>query len=129
MTTVALPPYKLSGNAVDQLWPGTSPVIHWAITHPNPLALRFNSLTAAITRLSAPWATPALPCSPSDFAIQQYSGPYPVVIPPSSTRSLQQLGIPSPDWPRIAIIDLPTDQDGCQGASLTLTYDARATLG
>lgn len=31
-------------------------------------------------------------------------------------------------WPPVAILDLPVDQDGCQGASVSLTYSADARL-
>ncbi len=128
-TAVALPNYQLTGTAVDPLWPGIPGAIDLTVTNPNPLPLSFTNLTVSITAITAPRATPLLPCSSADFSVQQYSGPYPVVVPASSTASLQELGIPTAAWPQAAIIDLPTDQDGCQGASLTLAYSGQATLG
>ena len=44
-------------------------------------------------------------------------------------RSLAELGVPSSQWPEVGVIDRPTDQDGCQGASLSLNYSAAARLG
>jgi hypothetical protein len=128
-TAVALPDYQVSGNVVDPLWPGMPRAIDLTISNPNPLPLSLTGLTVSITSITAPRATAVLPCSSSDFTVQQYSGAYPVVVPASSTASLQELGIPSSAWPQLAIIDLPTDQDGCQGASLTLAYSGQATLG
>jgi hypothetical protein len=128
-TTVALPDFQIAGNAAGPLWPGTPGAIDLTITNTNPLPLTFTNLTVSITSISAPRATAALPCSSADFTVQRYSGAYPVVVPPSSTRSLQELGIPTAAWPQVAILDLPTDQDGCQGASLALAYGGQATLG
>jgi hypothetical protein len=128
-TTVALPAYQISGDVGAPLWPGVPRAIDLTITNAASLPLSVTGLAVQIANVTSPRAMPALPCSAADFAVQQYSGPYPLVIPASSTRSLKDLRIPAAAWPQVAIIDLPTDQDGCQGASLTFAYDGRATLG
>ena len=61
--------------------------------------------------------------------MQQYSGTFPLTVPASSTRSLAQLGVQPAFWPQVSIINRPTDQDGCQGATVTLAYSGSATLG
>ncbi|HLY49821.1 MAG TPA: hypothetical protein VKR21_11565 [Solirubrobacteraceae bacterium] len=128
-TAIALPDYQLAADAVDPLWPAVPRALDLRITNPNSAPLRLTSLTAQIVNIVAPRATPILPCSPADFMVQQYSGPYPVVVPASSTVSLHDLGVPSSAWPQVAIVDLPVDQDGCQGATVTLAYSGQATLG
>jgi hypothetical protein len=50
-------------------------------------------------------------------------------VPASSTRTLAELGVPAAQWPQISIIDLPTNQDGCRTASVTLAYAGTATGG
>jgi hypothetical protein len=79
--------------------------------------------------VSAPNATPSLPCTLADFVLQQLSGRYPLTVPAASTTSLAALGLPSTEWPQVAIIDRTTDQDGCRGATVTLGYAAAAMLG
>lgn len=128
-TNVAVPPLTISGEVADPLEPGIPRPVDLAITNPNPLPLVLNRLTVAISALTAPQATGQFPCTLGDFAVQQYSGAYPLQIPPSSTRTLEALGLPPADWPQVAIVDQPQNQDGCQRASLTLLYTADATLG
>lgn len=128
-TPVTLSPYSISGDVTDPLEPGTPRGIDLTVTNPFALPLRLTGLSVKIRALSAPRATPALPCTAADFSVQQYSGAYPVVIPALSARSLEGLGIPVAAWPQVAIVDRTSNQDGCQGASVTLAYDALARLG
>jgi hypothetical protein len=126
---VAIPEFSLSGNAAAPLEPGVPEGIDLQISNPNTLPLVVAGLSASVRSVSAPNATPSLPCTLSDFSMQQYSGPLPLTVPASSTRTLAQLGVPPGQWPQVSIIDRPTDQDGCQGATVTLAYSGAATLG
>lgn len=128
-TSASVPPLTLGGGAADPLEPGVPQPVNVTIGNPNALPLDLGHLTVTISSISAPQSTDVLPCSLADFAVQQYSGQYPLVIPPSSTRSLQALGVPVTDWPQVELLDAPRNQDGCQRASLTLLYMATATLG
>jgi hypothetical protein len=123
------PAFSLRGDAAGLLEPGTSQPINVEVTNPNSSPLTIDGLTVAVTGVAAPHATASLPCTESDFAVQQYAGAAPLTVPASTTRSLAELGVPIADWPHVAIVDLPVDQDGCQGASLSLTYAADARLG
>ena len=58
--------------------------------------------------LGSPQATPALPCTISDFSVQQYSGLLPLVVAAQSTVSLSELGVPQAEWPEVTMIDRPT---------------------
>jgi hypothetical protein len=124
-----VPPFSISGDVADPLEPGVPRPLNLTITNPSALPLALSSVTVTISALTAPQATDALPCTLADFAVQQYSGPSPLRIPPSSTLSLQELGLPATDWPQVALVDQPHNQDGCQRASLTLLYTADATAG
>jgi hypothetical protein len=126
---VDIPRFAIAGNATAPLRPGIPQGINIQISNPNTVPITISSLSASVRSVGAPNATPSLPCALSDFSMQQYSGPLPLTVPASSTLSLAQLGASSAQWPQVSIIDRPTDQDGCQGATVTLAYSAGATLG
>jgi hypothetical protein len=111
------------------LQPGEPRPIDLQITNPNTSQLVVNSLTASVSAISAPQATASLTCTLSDFSVQAFSGALPLTVPASSTRSLAELGVPTAQWPQISIINLPTNQDGCRSASVTLSYGGTATGG
>jgi len=126
---VELSPFAITGDFQGPLEPGASRAIDLQITNPNASPLVVTQLTASVRALSAPQATAALPCTLSEFSVRQFSGHLPLTVPASSTTSLAELGIPAAQWPQISLIDLPTDQNGCQAASLTLAYAGVATAG
>ncbi|MGH2869327.1 MAG: hypothetical protein ACRDNK_17415 [Solirubrobacteraceae bacterium] len=126
---VTPPPFTIAGNVAGPLQPGAPQPINLQITNPNASPLVVENLSASVSALSAPRATASLPCTLSDFSVQAFSGPLPLTIPASSTRSLAELGIPAAQWPQLSLLDLPTDQNGCQAASLTLAYGGNATAG
>jgi hypothetical protein len=128
-TVAALPAFTLDGHVGAPLEPGIPQPVDVAITNPNTVPLSVIDLSVTVSALAAPQATGALSCTLADFAEQPYSGVNPVVVPPSSTRTLQELGVPVGEWPQLELIDLPRDQNGCQRASLTLAYSGRASLG
>jgi hypothetical protein len=122
-------PFVIAGNVDGPLQLGELRPIDLQITNPNASPLVVNSLTASVGSISAPLATPSLPCTLSDFSVQAFSGSLPLTVPASSTRTLAELGVPAAQWPQISIIDLPTNQDGCRTASVTLAYAGTATGG
>ena len=127
--TGEIPEFSVTGSTAVPLEPGPAQPIDVLITNPNDLPLNISSLSVTVQAVTAPQATPTLPCSPSDFAaMQPYSGQT-LTVPSSSSRTLSELGVPSSEWPEIGIVDRPTNQDGCQGASLSLAYSANARLG
>ena len=103
--------------------------LNLAITNPNHLRLSVRSLTVSVQGVSAPNATRSLPCACADFLVIQFSGRYLLIVPAANARTLVALGVPSREWPQVAILDRPLDQDGCQGASVTLFYAGTARLG
>jgi hypothetical protein len=121
-------PFRIGGNA-NNLELGVTQPLDLSLTNPNSVPLSVGSLIASAKSVDAPRATPSLPCTLADFSLQQFSGPYPVILPASSTRTLSALGLPSAEWPQLAILARPINQDGCQGATLNLSYSGNATLG
>lgn len=124
---VSSAPFAIAGDA-GVLEPGVSQPLDLSLTNPNKAPLAVYNLAVSIASVNAPNASPALPCTLADFSVQQFTGAYPLVVPGSSTRTLSALGVPSAHWPQIAIVDSPSDQDGCLGAYLRLSYGGSATF-
>lgn len=120
---------SISGGPAQALEPGMSQPIDLVLHNSTSSSISLSTLTAAVSQVSAPRATAVLPCTASDFSMQQYSGAFPLVVVAGATVSLQQLGVPEAEWPAISMVDSSTDQDGCQGASVSLTYGADAGQG
>lgn len=114
--------FALSGNVAGLLAPGTSQSLDLGFSNPDK-SIDVGSLTVSITGVARTTKAIAanLPCTAGDYAVIQYSGRYPLTAP-SGSSSLSQLGIPSAQWPRIAMLDTPRLQDGCKGAVLQLAY-------
>jgi hypothetical protein len=132
-TTPATPtapglPFTVSAD-LGNLLPGQPQPLDLSLTNPNTTTLAVSNLTVSVRTVSAPHATAALPCTPADFAVSQFSGTYPLTVGASATSTLADLGIPSAQWPQVSIIDRPRDQDGCKGATVTLAYSGTATGG
>lgn len=121
--------FSITGNAPQSLEPGIAQPLDLQIHNPNSTALTLSTLTAAVGVVNASRATQALSCTAGDFTVQQYSGLLPLVVAPNATVSLQQLGVPEAQWPEVWMLDRASNQDGCQGASLSLTYGAAASAG
>jgi hypothetical protein len=109
--------FSLSGNLAG-LAPGASLPLDLQISNPNTKPLSITNISVAITAVNrtAEAMNRNLPCGLADYTVTQYSGPYPFTAPAGSS-SLSGLGVP-----RIGMTDTRTNQDGCKGATLQLTY-------
>jgi len=132
ITVLAIPPavpYTIAGSITTPLYPGGAPSpINLSFLNPNPgnggsgaIGVQVSSLTATVSAVSAPSATSELPCTVSDFAVTQFSGTYPFVIPQGKS-SLRSLGFAQGTWPAVRLVDRPVNQNGCRGATLTIAY-------
>lgn len=105
-------------GAVDRaLSPGVTGYLDLALANPDNHPLRVTKLAVAITGTSRSGCTAS-----ANFSTVQFSGSYPLSLPAKSTRTLSQLGVPRSQWPRLTMIDLPTNQDSCKNTALTLGY-------
>lgn len=115
--------FALSGNVPGTLSPGTSAALDLQITNPHNKALSLANISVAVAGVTR--ATEALarnlPCTPADFAVTQYRGPYPLAVP-AGTSTLSQLGVAASALPQVGMLDTTANQDGCKGATLQLTY-------
>ena len=115
--------FGISGNVPGTLSPGTSAGLNLQISNPinKPLSLTNLSVAVAGVTRSAASVAANLPCTAADFAVTQYSGPYPLAVP-ATGGSLQGLNVAQTAWPRVGMLDTSTNQDGCKGATLQLSY-------
>jgi hypothetical protein len=108
---------SVAGNLGALLYPGVSHVLDLIFTNPNSSATTIAAngvgITISTNRAGCPAAT--------NFRVSRGLTTS-VTIPAKTAKSLAQLGVPSTDWPVIAMIDTHTNQDACQNATLTLSY-------
>jgi len=115
--------FTISGNLGTPLSPGATIPHNLSISNPNNKSLALSSLTVSVASVSRTQAALAagLPCTPADYVMTNYSGPYPLTVP-VGTSTLESLRVPQSQWPRIAMLDTNLNQDGCKGATLQLAY-------
>jgi hypothetical protein len=113
-------PFQIAGDLGPPLYPGRSEPLELRLTNPNDFAIRVMKLTVSIRP-----ATTQAGCSAANYAVEQYRGPYPLVLRPG-TSSLGQLAADRSLWPRVAMLNLPVNQDACKGATITLDFRGKA---
>jgi hypothetical protein len=115
-------PFAISGGLSQPLAPGdaASP-IGLSINNLNHRSLPVTHLSVTVKGTSAGAA-----CDASNFAVTQYSGPYPLTVPALQTSTLAALGQPVASWPQLQMLDLPRNQDRCKNVSVSLAYAGTA---
>lgn len=127
--------YAIGGDVAVPLYPGAAPQ-PIDVTFRTPTVgsggggFRVSHLTVAIDSVTGGSNTPYR-CTAADFVLTQYSGTYPFSVP-DGTSSLSTIfpSLPATSYPSIRMIDrhdsVPGDgtgnQDGCEGATIHLTY-------
>ncbi|MBV8930343.1 MAG: hypothetical protein JO152_14570, partial [Mycobacteriaceae bacterium] len=117
-------PFSISGAPTQRLSPGSiaSP-INLTLSNPNNQPMNVTNLTVTVVGTSA-----GSNCSASNFAVQQFSGTYPLALLKNQTASLQAMGIPQPKWPTVRMVNFPTvNQDACKNVTVFLSYAGAAT--
>ncbi|ADG73985.1 hypothetical protein Cfla_1080 [Cellulomonas flavigena DSM 20109] len=115
---------EISGSTIRELRPGTTSPIDVAVTHRGDQAVVVTDLVVEIVDLSAPQADDDRPCTPADFVLTQAPASLAVDVDARSTARLSGTSAPPATWPRIELVDRPVNQDGCQGATVTLAFTA-----
>jgi hypothetical protein len=116
--------FAITGNLAGLLSPGASRPLDLTLTNPNNKPISVTNLTVAlssVTRTSYAVAH-SLPCGPGDYRITQYGGTYPLTVPANGSVALSGLHVSQTSWPQVTMLDTATNQDGCKGATVTLTY-------
>jgi hypothetical protein len=116
-------PFTISGGSPSRsLAPGVGDQpLNLTISNPNNQALPITNLSVSVT------GTSRAACAVSNFAVTQYSGPYPLTVPAGATTTLAALGVPARQQPQLRMIDLPTvNQDACKSVSVNLSFSGSA---
>jgi hypothetical protein len=118
--------FSISGTTPSPLFPGApaSPM-NLTLTNPNGYSMTITSLTVTVTAVNRVQAA-TLPCGTSDFATTAYTSSTGFTLPANSSKTLSDLGVAQNQWPTLRMLDTTTNQDGCKGASLVLSYSGAA---
>ena len=117
-------PFTISGSSTRPISPGVRVPLNLTFTNPHDYAISVSRLRVTIGLVSAPSRTNTHPCGIADFTvIQSAAGPEPR-IEAGASSTLQSLHVPRAAWPNVGMLNRPVNQDGCQGAKLTLNYTA-----
>ena len=114
--------FAIGGDLTTPLHPGSDGPLNLVLSNPHDYDVR---VTALRVRVRA-GTTNAHCRGDINYTVAQYSGRYPLVLPPGSTR-LSALTSDSSVWPHVSMHHLQSNQDACQGAGLTLDYSGLAT--
>jgi hypothetical protein len=116
--------FTIDGDLTEPLSPGAAAPVNLSITNPLDSDLGVSRLLVEVDAVDAPNATDEHPCDVDDFTVDQVSAEEEWVIDPDSTIALSDLGVTSADWPTVRMLDTESNQDGCKGATLSLSYSA-----
>ena len=114
--------FALAGNVSGLLAPGVAQPLNLELTNPNNQSLSITNLTVTVKSVAKAAGAPAGACTTSDYAVTQYSGPYPLSISKNATTDLFTLVTDRTKWPQVRMLDTAVNQDGCKGATVTLVY-------
>jgi len=118
---------RITGEVPVTLSPGTSSSIRIGLRNANPGTVTIRRVRVTIVGVVAPRADAAHPCTVADFRVRQMQ-PGHLDLPPRRFVDLAALGIPVQGWPQVTMRNRPVNQDGCQGASLRLSYRAHRVV-
>ena len=114
--------FAISGSPLpgSLLYPGGPAVaINLVFTNPNGTPITIQSATVSVS------GTSAAACGAGNFSVAHQLSATPTV-PANSTRSLQNLGVPQSDWPKLQMSG-SGNQNPCQNATVDLAYSGTAT--
>jgi hypothetical protein len=114
----------ISGTVRDQLVPGFMSLLDLSLDNSHPFALSVAGLVVTVDGVTAPNADPAHPCTTDDFIVRQLAAPSPFVVGGDTQNPLSSLGFADSQLPAVGMLDRPSNQDGCRGASVVLGYTA-----
>jgi hypothetical protein len=106
-------------DELEELYPGHPPQpLAVRVTNPNSVAIEVTSLSAAVAEESHA-------CPAENFALtpSSVSPAAPLAIPAGASATLPTAAISAPT---IAMLNLPVDQNPCQGAAVPLVFDGEA---
>ena len=126
-TVTAPAPFTVTGDLTREIRPGALVPLDLTLTNTNPAPIVIDQIAVTVGPIDAPNADADHPCTDADFDVRPLRPGVAVTVPGGSTATLAGLSIPEADWPAVGMLNLPHNQNGCKGATLTLRYEATAT--
>lgn len=117
---------EIRGNLTRPLAPGVSRPLNLTLTNPHPFGLTIQRLTVAVS-VDARHAAAGCRVAPNFKVTRLAKRAYPLHLPPRHTRTLPALGVKR--LPRVAMRNLPINQDACKGAQLEFRYTGQSRRG
>jgi hypothetical protein len=122
LTVVRARQFPIGGDLTTLLYPGVGAPLDLVLTNPYAFDIRVTALSVSVR----PGTTNPGCSGGANYAVRQYSGRYPLVLHPGTTR-LSALDSNASVWPQVSMHNLPTNQDACKNARLSLDYSGLAT--
>jgi hypothetical protein len=117
--------FGIDGNIARALLPGSTAPIDIRISNPHFYPITVSALNVQISSITT--VRKGESCSMDDFTVHQGKS-ISVHLAPYSAVSLSGISPSSQDWPSVHLIGNEAKlDDGCQGATLHLTYTAAGT--
>ncbi|HRD61026.1 MAG TPA: hypothetical protein PL137_08990, partial [Nocardioides sp.] len=113
---------RITGGATTLLYPGGASPIALTFSSKGSHTLKLGKVRVKVKKVTAPNATAQHPCTKADFTVIQMKAKLRL---PQGKRTLASLGVPTQAWPQLVMRNLPVNQDGCQGARLSLSFKAK----
>lgn len=121
--------FQIEGDATNVLTPGTESSLDLLLINTSSSDLTITELTVDVRSIDAPHADTDHPCSAADFEVRQLSSIDVLdLLPANSERTLKSLGLSVAALPAIVMLNHAVNQDGCQQATLALTYTGVGTV-
>jgi hypothetical protein len=120
--------FTVGGDLTTPLYPGTSEPLDLTFTNPNSAPITIPA--GGVGPANITFATNNPGCAGSNFEVSQ-ALTVSVTVPAGQTTpiSLSELGVSPADWPVITMINTNSNQDACEGATVTLTYSGIEATG
>lgn len=119
--------FMISGDVSRPITPGELVLLDLTLDNASDLDLAIDRITVAVVGIDAPLADTGHPCSAADFHVRNLSNGPVLRLAGNSVANLSGLKLPEANWPAVGMLNRPVNQDGCKGASLTLSYEASGT--
>ena len=117
--------FTISGDITGSIRPGVMLPLDLSLKNPNDRKLSVDNIKVSVRTIEAPRATAALPCTAADFEVRQIGGGVAALpLEAKGSKKLSQLDVVPEQRPALGMKNRPVNQDGCQGATLTLGYQA-----
>lgn len=107
----------VSGNATKPFAPGVSQRINVKLVNTYSSPVHVSGGTLKVYAVDSSAACPAT----TNFKVRQ-GVPVNFTVPANTSTSLSGLGLPTYDWPNVVMLDTTTNQDACEGTTVTLEF-------